>query len=221
MNCTLCRSPLQHGSLCPTCTIDTLEYIGRLPGLWTELEDWLIPGIRGGAQYGGRARMAEAPLPLDEEALTLRAAGGIAGVLEDWHDAICDARAMATPARTGSLAHRVQTASRGLAEQIHFIALWEQGGQLGREVRQLVARVRRVVEPGYEEDEPKAPTFLGYCVAVDAVGVACGAKLFADMRKAVQCERCLCPYPPDRWLALRQFQPGNEATAARERSAAA
>jgi hypothetical protein len=220
MICTLCRSPLQHGSLCPACTIDTLEYLGWLPGLWAELEDWLIPGIRGGSQYGGRVRMAEAPMPLDEEALTLRAAGGIVGILEDWHDAICDARGLPAPARPGSLAHRVEAASRGLTGQIHFIALWEQGGQLGREVRQLVARVRRVVEPGYEQDEPKPPTFLGYCIAVDTSGVVCGARIFADMDKAVQCEWCLCPYPPERWLALRHFQPDNQAATDEERAAA-
>lgn len=221
MICTLCKKTQQYEGLCPTCTTDTLEHLSRLPRLWAELEDWLIPGIRGGAQYGGRVRMAEAPLPLDEEALTLRAAGGIVGVLEDWHDAVHESRGLAVPARAGSLAHRVRAASAGLAGHIHFIVQWEQGAQLAREVRQLVGRVRRVTEPGHELDEPKPPTFLGYCVAVDPSGVVCGSRIYADIRKAVQCDWCLCVYPPDRWLALRHLQPGNQAAADDLQAAAA
>ncbi|MDX3294640.1 hypothetical protein PV569_13080 [Streptomyces scabiei] len=213
MICTLCKKTQPYDGLCPTCTLDTLDHITAMPHLWAELEDWLVPGVRGGAQYGGRVRMAEAPLPLDEEALTLRAAGGIAGVLEDWHDAIREARHQPIPPRAGSLAHRVGAASAGVAGHIHFIAQWEQGAQLAREIRQLVARIRRVTEPGHELDEPKPPLLLGYCVAVDPSGVVCGSRIYADIRRAVQCGWCLALYPPDRWLELRRLQPGNQAAA--------
>jgi hypothetical protein len=176
--------------------------------MWASLEAWLIPGVRGTAQYGGRVRQPEAPLPLNQEVLDLRSAGGIVGVLEDWHFAILDARDMPVPPRAGSLARRVRDAAFGAADQIHFIALWEEGPQLAREVRALVDRVRRVVQPD-EAEERWQPKWLGYCVAVDASGVICGARIPAAVDRTVQCTSCLCPYPPSTWLTLRRLQPGN------------
>jgi len=215
MICSLCtKHELEHGTLCPDCTRETLDRLRRLPRMWASLEAWLTPGSTGPAQYGGRARMAEAPMPLSSEALDLRAAGGIVGVLEDWRDAVHETRGLAIPPRTGSLWHRVSHASAQLQEQIHFIALWEQGGQLAREVRRLVDRVRDLVQPGRALDEPPPPTFLGYCIALKPDDTVCGTKLFADMTRPVQCTWCLCTYPPDSWLALRMLQPGAASTAA-------
>ncbi|MFF5001735.1 hypothetical protein ACFY3G_02810 [Streptomyces phaeochromogenes] len=209
MICTLCRTePLRHGTLCGACALDTLAHIRRLPRMWSGLEAWLAPGSTGSAQYGGRVRHAEAPLPLNAEVLTLRAAGGIAGVLEDWRDAVRDARGLPEWERIGSLAHRVTGAAEYLAGQIHFIALWEQGPQFGREMRQMVDRVQRLVQP--DEAEAKGqPEFLGYCIAVYPSGVICGARIPAVVDRPVQCGWCLCPYPPETWLQLRHFQPGN------------
>ncbi|MDX3634308.1 hypothetical protein PV728_29405 [Streptomyces europaeiscabiei] len=209
MICTLCKtSKIEYGTLCPACTLDTEDRLVRLPRMWVSLEAWLIPGVRGTAQYGGRVRQPEAPLPLDQEVLDLRSAGGIVGVLEDWHSAIRDARDMSAPPRAGSLARRVRDAAFGVADQIHFIALWEEGPQLAREVRGLVDRVRGVVRPD-EAEESWRPKWLGYCVAVDASGVICGARIPAAVDRTVQCTSCLCPYPPSTWLTLRRFQPGN------------
>lgn len=208
MICTLCtKHTLRYGTLCSVCTLDTLTHIRRLPRMWDALEDWLTPGVKGGAQYGGRVRQAEAPLPLDAEVLTLRAAGGITGVLEDWVDAVRDARDLPGHERIGSLAHRVTTAAGYLSAQIHFIALWEQGPQLGRELGQLVQRVERHVQPALPEEKNR-PAFLGYCIAVDPSGVVCGARIPMAVDRPVQCEWCLCPYPPETWLQLRHFQPG-------------
>lgn len=209
MICTLCTTNhLTHGTLCPACTRDTLDRLQRLPRLWASLEAWLTPGSSGPAQYGGRVRMVEAPMPLSQEVLDLRAGGGILGVLEDWRDAVFETRDMRVPARTGSHWHRLVKASVELEDQIHFIALWEQGPQLAREIRRLVDRVRDVVQPGRALDEPPEPTFLGYCIATIADDIVCGTKLFADMSRPVQCTWCLCLYPPDQWLALRNLQPG-------------
>lgn len=211
MICTLCKTNvLRYGTLCSGCTLDTLAHIRRLPRMWDALEDWLTPGVKGGAQYGGRVRQAEAPLPLDAEVLSLRAAGGITGVLEDWADAVGGARDLPERERIGSLAHRVASAAGYLAAQIHFIALWEQGPQLGLEVRQLVERVERHVQPALPE-EKALPQFLGYCIAVDPSGVICGARIPLRMDRAVQCEWCLCPYPPETWLQLRRLQPGRHS----------
>lgn len=208
MICTLCKQHLVHGALCATCTLDTLGYLRRLPRLWTALEAWLVPGVTGGAQYGGRVRHAEAPLPLDSEVLNLRAAGGIVGVLEDWRDAVRETRGLPEWERIGSLAHRVTSAGTYLAGQIHFIALWDQGAQLGREVRQLTERVERVIDPEPAPDR-KQPFLVGYCIAVDPSGIVCGTRIHARVDRAVQCEWCLCLYPPDTWLQLRHFQPGH------------
>ena len=206
MICTLCKEhPLPYGALCPACTRELQDRLASLPRLWAALEAWLSPAVRGLSQYGGRTAMVEAPLPLAEEVLDLRAAGGIVGVLEDWHDAVCASRSLDARPRTGSLALRVNAAAWGLIHHIYFIALWDEAPVLGREIRDLVDRVRRVVQP--EDDTPKR-TILGRCITIDAAGVECGSTLYADVGKPVQCGRCLGLYPPDSWLALRNSQPG-------------
>ncbi|MEU9400580.1 hypothetical protein [Streptomyces sp. NPDC048242] len=204
MTCTLCKTRLEHGYLCPDCTRDTLDRLQGMAYRWKSLEEWLIPGRAGTAQYGGRVRRAEAPLPLTQEALDLRAGGGIVGVLEDWHAAVCDARSIPLPPRPAAIAARVRHAADRLAAHIHFIVLWEQAGQLAREIRALEARVLEVTDPGRDEDEPTA---LGRCVAELQDGTVCGARLYADMGRPVQCTHCGCPYPPETWLALRHYQP--------------
>ncbi|WP_330339379.1 hypothetical protein [Streptomyces sp. NBC_00557] len=204
MICTLCEThELPYGSLCPRCITATRDRLQRLPRMWASLDAWLIPGRTGSAQYGGRVRRAEAPLPVDSEVLDLCAAGGIVGVLEDWREAVYEARGWTLPPRAASLAHRVAIAAADLAEQLDWISRWYAGEAFGWDIRRLVDRVRHVVRPGQDPDEP---TFLGYCIAVDRAGAVCGARLYADMGKAVQCEWCLCQYPPDSWLALRHFQ---------------
>lgn len=218
MICTLCtKHVVKHGTICNDCALVTLDRLQRLPRMWATLEAWLTPGVSGPtgpAAYGSRGRLAEAPMPLRQEVLDLRAAGGIVGILEDWRDAIYDTRELAIPPRTTSLGHRARAASVALQHQIHFIALWEQGGQLAREIRDLVGRVHAVVQPGRALDAPPEATFLGYCIAVDQAGIICGHKLWADLRRTVQCDWCLCQYPPDTWLALRRFQPGQAQPAA-------
>lgn len=206
MICTLCsKHELDYGSLCTRCTRATHDRLQRLPRMWASLEAWLVPGTSGSAQYGGRVRLAEAPLPLNQEVLDLRSAGGIVGVLEDWRAALYETRGWNPPALATSLAHRVSIAAADLDHHLDFIARWYAGEAFGRDVLRLVDRIRSVVQPGRDLDEP---TFLGHCIAVDPSGVVCGSKLYADMARTVQCEWCLCKYPPDTWLVLRHFQPG-------------
>ncbi|MGW6210970.1 hypothetical protein [Streptomyces sp. NPDC055109] len=211
MRCTLCHtSELKHGTLCGDCTLATRDNLTRLPRMWDDLEDYLTPGVRGLTQYGGRASKVEAPLPLDGDVLSLRGPGGIVGVLEDWHAGVRDARALPELPTTGALVRRVHAAAGALVAHIHFIALWEQGPLLALEIHRLVERVRDVLEPGRHDDKP---TLLGTCIAVDPSGVVCGAELYADMTRTVQCDWCLCLYPPSQWLQLRALQPGRRATA--------
>ncbi|MEU1496086.1 hypothetical protein [Streptomyces sp. NPDC005732] len=205
MICTLCTTTtLTYGTLCTACTLTTLQHLQRLPRIWASLEVWLTRGSTGPAQFGGRGRSVEAPLPLNGEALTLRAAGGIAGVLEDWNDAVRETRGRPGRPRTGALAHRVRIAAGDLVQQINFIALWDQGPQLGREIDDLVHRAQAVAQ----RPEPVTKgTYLGSCVAVDSSGVICGAELWAQPGQRIACTWCLCPYPPDQWLTLLHHQP--------------
>jgi hypothetical protein len=206
MICTLCKEHvLQYGTICPACTRELQTRLAHLPRLWTALEAWLTPAVRGLAQYGGRTAMVEAPLPLSGEVLDLRSAGGIVGILEDWHDAVRTSRDLDVQPRTGSLALRVTAAAAGLIHHIYFIALWDQAPVLGREIRDLVDRVRRVVEP---EDRTPGRTFLGRCITVDASGTPCGSTLYAEPGTPVQCGWCRRAYPPETWLDLRSQQPG-------------
>ena len=211
MICTLCDThTLEYGSLCPSCTRITHDRLTRLPRLWASLESWLTPGTTGSAQYGGRVRLAEAPLPLDSEVLDLIAEGGIVGVLEDWREAMYETRGWWWPQRANTLSQRVTIAAGDLDAHLDWISRWYAGEAFARDIRGLYTRVHRVIQPGHDLDRPR-PTFLGHCIAVDPSGVICGAKIYADMRTVVRCEWCLCPYPPERWLALRQFQPGQQA----------
>ncbi|MEI5522512.1 hypothetical protein WB388_18075 [Streptomyces brasiliscabiei] len=221
MICTLCDThEIEYGSLCHSCTRATHERLTRLPRLWASLESWLTPGTSGSAQYGGRVRLAEAPLPVDSEVLDLIAEGGIVGVLEDWRAAMYETRSWDQPARATSLGNRVSIAAADLDDHLDWISRWYMGETFGQEIRRLFQRAYRIVRPGHELDQPR-PTFLGHCIAVDRSGVVCGAKIYADMRTVVRCEWCLCPYPPERWLALRHFQPGSQAATDGLQSAAA
>ncbi|MFC5217297.1 hypothetical protein [Streptomyces coerulescens] len=218
MICTLCTThQLDYGSLCHSCTEATHARLQRLPRMWDSLEAWLAPsttGPSGPAAYGGRTRRAEAPLPLRGEVLDLRAPGGIVGVLEDWREAVYETRGMARPILASSLAHRVTIAAADLDDHLDWISRWYAGEGFGWDIRRLVDRVRAVVQPGRALDEPPEPTFLGYCIAVDEGGIICGHRLWADLTRTVQCDWCLCQYPPETWLALRKLQPGQAQPAA-------
>jgi hypothetical protein len=212
MICTLCTTHrIDYGSLCHSCTHATRDRLQRLPRMWASLEAWLTPGNdgpSGPAAYGGRARLAEAPLPVRGEVLDLRAPGGIVGVLEDWREAVYETRGWPRPVPASSLTHRVSIAAADLGDNLDWISRWYAGAGFGWDIRRLVDRVRAVVQPGRALDEPPEPTYLGRCVAaVDEDGTACGHRLYADMTRTVQCGLCLCLYPPDTWLALRHFQP--------------
>ncbi|QCX81083.1 hypothetical protein C9F11_37500 [Streptomyces sp. YIM 121038] len=202
-HCT--TNDLPHGGfLCDPCVRATSRHLLQLPTLWSALEIWLAPG-RGAPFISGRTPRAEAPLPLREEVLDLRAEGGIVGVLEDWRAAVHDARGMAPPPRAVSLEHRVAIAARALDGHLDWIARWYAAPDLATDIRTLVGRAYAVIQPGRDPDEPQ---YLGRCIATDTTGAVCGRPLHAYPDRAVQCDWCLCVYTPDTWLALRHYQPG-------------
>ncbi|MGW3410277.1 hypothetical protein [Streptomyces sp. NPDC000888] len=206
MICTLCTNEDTRDDerLCHGCTRTTHERLQRLPRMWAALEQWLTPGNTGAPMYGGRVRPAHAPLPLREDVLSLRAAGGIVGILEDWRAAMQQARGWGPPALETGLARRVAVAARALDHNLEWIVRWEEGPTFADEIRQLVHRALAAAQP----PEPrKRGTLLGTCIAVDPSGVVCGADLWVQPGQRVKCEWCLCRYPPDTWLALLHHQP--------------
>ncbi|MFF9894942.1 hypothetical protein [Streptomyces longispororuber] len=206
-HCT--TNDLAHGGfLCAPCTRTTSRRLQHLPTLWAALEAWLSPG-RGEPFIGGRTLRAEAPLPLREEPLDLRAEGGIVGILEDWRAAVHDARGMTPPTRAVGIGHRITIAATALDGHLDWIARWYAGPDLAADIRTLTGRAYAVIQPGRDPDEPQ---YLGRCVAAGPDGAVCSRPLYAYPDRVVQCEWCLCTYTPDTWLALRHYQPGRDGT---------
>ncbi|MFI1287438.1 hypothetical protein ACH4VM_02820 [Streptomyces sp. NPDC020792] len=208
-DCGLCERGLEHGYLCPGCTRATTQRLDRMPKLWTALAAFLAPGSSTSPQYG-RTRPSEAPLPAREDVLSLRAAGGIAGVLEDWRSAMQADRGWGTPAAPADVGRRVVVAARALSINIEWIASsWPLAGEMAVEVRGLEADVLTIVDPEDPEDRKRQHgTRIGYCVAQFEGGDVCGAVLRSYPGEAtLKCRWCATEYGPADYLLLKQLQP--------------
>ncbi|WP_405695233.1 hypothetical protein OHA99_09315 [Streptomyces coelicoflavus] len=206
--CGLCEQQLEHGHLCPGCTRATLERLNRMPKLWAALAAFLAPGSSTSTPTG-RTRAAEAPLPVREHVLNLRAAGGIAGVLEDWRRAMQEDRGWGPPAILADVGRRVAVAARGLAMNMDWIAAeWPMAGEMAAEVRALEADVLTIVDPEDPTDRRhRVGTRIGHCVAAVEGGV-CGAVLRAYPGDALLvCRWCGTEYGPEQYLMLKALQP--------------
>jgi hypothetical protein len=217
--CGLCERQLEHdGYLCPGCALATTERLGRMPRLWAALAAFLAPGSSGSAQYG-RTALAEAPLPVRENVLSLRAAGGIAGVLEDWRAAMQADRGWDTPAIPAAVERRVVVAARALSLNIEWIAAtWPLAGEMATELRRLEDDVLTIVDPeDPAERRARRGTRIGLCVAQFEDSdpedpEICGAVLRAYPGDAVlTCRWCGTRYGPDDYLMLKALQPADAA----------
>lgn len=208
--CGLCEhNELEHGYLCPGCTLATTERLNRMPKLWDALAAFLAPSSGGSPQYG-RTHPAEAPLPVRENVLSLRAAGGIAGVLEDWRSAMQADRGWGTPAIPAAVDRRVAVAARALSLNIEWIAAaWPLAGEMATEVRNLERDVLTIVDPeDPEERRLRRGTRIGYCVAAFPDDEVCGAVLRSYPGEAtLACRWCGTEYGPQDYLLLKQLQP--------------
>ncbi|GHF74077.1 hypothetical protein [Streptomyces thermodiastaticus] len=212
--CGLCEQQLEHGHLCPGCTRATTQRLERMPTLWNVLAAFLAPGSSG-SPLAGRTRPAEAPLPVRENVLTLRAAGGIAGILEDWRAAMQADRGWGPPAVPVDVGRRVTVAARALAINMDWIASdWPLAGQMAHEIRGLERDVLTIVDPeDPDERRHRYGTRIGYCVAALPDGEVCGAVLRAYPGEAtLTCRWCATAYQPKDYLMLRQLQPAAPAT---------
>lgn len=211
--CGLCEQQLEHGHLCSGCARATIQRLDRMPKLWAALAAFLAPGGGTSPQYG-RTAPVEAPLPVREDALNLRAAGGIAGVLEDWRNAMQADRGWGPPSIPTDIGRRVTVAARGLSMSMDWIAAdWPQAGEMATEVRRLEADVLTIVDPeDPEERRHRRGTRIGHCVAALADEQVCGAILRAYPGDALlTCAWCGTEYGPEQYLMLKALQPADAA----------
>ncbi|CAM5536214.1 hypothetical protein [Streptomyces canus] len=199
-SCGLCERDLEHGYLCPGCTLGTARRLDRAPRLYEALAAFLHPG--GRRPELGRSRPTEAPLPIAEPVFNLRGPGGIVGILEDWRSAMQSDRGWGEPAITGPIERRIGVAARALSMNLDWIAAsWPMAGAFAEEIRGLERDVASIVNP------PTPSLRLGNCPAVYEDGVVCGAVLRVPEGTAkVECRWCNTVYPPESWLALASGQ---------------
>lgn len=201
-SCGLCERDLEHGYLCPGCTLGTSKRLDRMPKLYAALAAFLHPG--GRRPELGRSRPAEAPLPIAEPVFNLRGPGGIVGVLEDWRSAMQADRGWGEPVIEGTVERRIFRAARGLSQNLEWItAEWPMAGAFAEEIRDLERDVASIVNP---RDPKERPRRLGHCpTLVDEV--LCGAVVaLYPGRTSVACSWCGAEWPPERWLALAAAQ---------------
>ncbi|MFJ2162390.1 hypothetical protein [Streptomyces sp. NPDC087856] len=210
--CGLCEQQLEHGYLCPGCTLATLTRLERMRPLWEQLAEFLAPGNTG--PQVGRSRAVEAPLPVVEEVLSLRAGGGMVAVLEGWYRAMRRDRGWARPLRRRpkgeGIGARVEAAAQALAINLEWIAeYWPPAGQFATAIRDLEGEVLSIVDP---RDPATVGHRFGYCVAPSEGGDPCGAVLrLYPGETALTCRWCSHVYQPKDFLRLAELQPNTDA----------
>ncbi|MFV8127506.1 hypothetical protein [Streptomyces syringium] len=118
--------------------------LAALPGLYRQLAEALVPGRRGG---DGRTGSRTAPLPVNLDALDLRARGsGIDGVLTSWERDIREILGWAPPPFRGTVEQQVDGATAFLRGNLGWICDEHPAvRELGAEIRQVVGHARGIV----------------------------------------------------------------------------
>lgn len=207
--CGLCENDLAEGYLCGGDALTLAKRLDRMPKLYAALGAFLAPGAR--RPELGRTRAVEAPLPVSEPVLDLRAAGGIVSLLESWRSFMQSDRAWGEPVIAGTVERRIVVAARALSINLDWMAAsWPPVGDLAREIRDLERNVLSIVSPR----EPSLR--LGECPALLASGSVCGAVLRVPAGTTeVRCRWCGTAYPPRTWLTLKSgnwTEPDTERT---------
>lgn len=200
--CT-CRTALAAGEhICPRCRSATAGRLRRLPVLYRLLQPELQPAA--GAPSYGRVGLVEAPMPVSAHVLTLRGPGGIVSILEDWWAAMQASRCGSAPVIAGTYDERVIRAATQLTFHLDYVAEWEEGPQLARELRRLDETAMGIVCP---HDTRERGTLLGPCPAEQVDGTVCGATLrhYRSSMRRVTCPWCSSVYPPHSWARLKAW----------------
>ncbi|MFF2650370.1 hypothetical protein [Streptomyces sp. NPDC058045] len=208
--CGLCETDVDAGYLCPGCARATARRLELMPRLYDALAAFLHPA--GRRPELGRARPAEAPLPLAETPFSLRGPGGIVGVLEDWRSAMQADRGWGEPVPAGTTERRVVVAARALLMNLEWVVeSWPMAGAFAEEIRDLHQAARSIVDPRDPADQPRR---LGYCLT-ELNGESCGAVvLLRSGSTTARCEWCGTDWPPSRWVELAAGQAQFAATGA-------
>ncbi|MCY0921858.1 MULTISPECIES: hypothetical protein [unclassified Streptomyces] len=213
MNLCLCGTELVDDThLCPRCRAATSGRLRRLPVLYRLLRDELQPTASGPANFGGRVRHVEAPMPVSAHVLTLRGPGGIVGVLEQAWTAVQASYGGTAPRIAGSYDERVSTAADFLGRHLAYIVTWPKAAVLAAEIRQIDEAAMEIVCP---RDTMERGTRLGPCPATIGDGV-CGATLrhYAG-QPGITCRWCAVVYPAAAWADLKTWM-DEDAQPARE-----
>lgn len=204
--CGLCGLDAGPAHLCDRDTNALAGRLARLPDLFAELAEHLIPRRTGAAE-----RVLTGPAgprsPLNEDVLDLRH-GGIALTLESWRADVQRVRwpGRGAPPLDGGMDHRVMAACRWLGMELDWIAVeYPAAGDLAREVRQMEGAVLAIVGAA-----PPPALHIGQCIAVvDDSGTVCGADLrHRQGDPEIRCRACHCAYRSGQdLLLLRHYQP--------------
>lgn len=204
--CELCGDGAGARYLCERDTMALARRLDRLPALFTELAEHLVPRRSGFGEHVSSGP-AGPRSPLNEDVIDLRQ-GGIVLVLESWRADVQRVRwpNHGAPAIEGGTDRRVMAACRWLGMELEWIAAeYPAAGDLAREVREMEGAALSIVgEP------PPRPQRLGLCVAVtDDEGTVCGAPINRlPGQGRVVCRWCSTAYATEQdWLLLKHYQP--------------
>jgi len=189
--------------LCPACAAAARQQLAALPHLYRSLAEELVAlGSNWPRGNGGHGTRSEAPMPLAEEPLVLRANGGMVSILESWRAALHDDRGWAPPRLAPGVEPRLHAAVKALTEQLPWIAAsWPAAGDFAQEIADLYRSVTSITSP-----TERPGVRLGFCPAVYD-GVECRAVLRVPPgATSITCRFCEAEYPARLWGWLRNVQ---------------
>ncbi|MGW1617754.1 hypothetical protein [Streptomyces sp. NPDC002172] len=197
--CELCQEETADRYLCERHTVELARRLALLPGLDSDLVDYLVPAApRFGERVSGGGATSRPPLNLD--VLDLMRENRAAQVIRSWR---VDVQRVRWPDRSAPPPAPLAADCRWLGMELEWIvASYPAAGDLAREVKELEAELRSLGA------EPR-PERVGLCVAVtDDQGTVCGAVLSRQSGQVVRCRWCRTEYRTVQDLVLlRHYQP--------------
>jgi hypothetical protein len=192
--CQGCRRPTRS-RFCPGCASRVDENLAAIPGLYLQLGLILMPGSQAGDRVSGSRT---APPPCRLEPLSLRAKGGIVGILTDWEDGW---RALLgwslTPLR-GSIEKTVAGSAAFLKMNWPWCADKHPAAyEFASEINELIRTC------GLQINGPSDYKRIGDCPTLCDDGYPCGTTLWANpYLDSIRCRSCESVWDRPHWLLL-------------------
>lgn len=198
------------GIVCATCEDRVAGQLREIPDLYAMSEPFLMPGAPAPSDGSRHTKGDSAPLPCNEQVLSLRQQGGVANPLRFWEDSVREWFELTAGTFRGDTEQTIV----GTAE---FLLAWlprccNDFGPMG-EYTKVVGRIHKqlMFAVGEVEDRPRS---VGTCPELveqdDAEPLVCGHKLYLDSYGAgeVHCVGVVRhTWPRERWLLLGQIIP--------------